>query len=91
MSLLPHILTLTALLFHQASAPEVTFRIHLAEAAARSIADLGLEVPIVGRAYVILTRDGGREPRQQVGVSGVPFWGREVRNLTGGEMDQFLE
>jgi len=44
-----------------------------------------LEVPIVGRAYVILTSENESEPRQQVGVRGVPFWGVEVRDLEGGE------
>jgi len=62
-----------------------TFSIELTESAAQEIAALGLEVPVTGRAYVILTRDGEREPRQQVGVSGVPFWSREVRGMTGGD------
>jgi hypothetical protein len=45
-----------------------------------------LEVPVTGRVYIILTRRDDREPRQQVGVTGVPFWGREVRDLAGGDM-----
>ena len=63
-------------------APE--FVIQLSEAAANEIAALGLEVPIVGRAYVILTSDSESEPRRQVGVRGVPFWGKEVREFAGG-------
>jgi hypothetical protein len=61
-----------------------TFAIELSDAAADEIAALGLEVPITGRAYVILTSNSETEPREQVGVRGVPFWGKEVRDLTGG-------
>lgn len=62
-----------------------TFSIQLSESAASEIAAMGLEVPVIGRAYVILTSDGETEPREQVGVRGVPFWGMEVRGLDGGE------
>jgi len=61
------------------------FSVKLTESAAQEIANLGLEVPIVGRAYVILTSDGETEPREQVGLRGVPFWGREVRDLRAAE------
>ncbi len=61
------------------------FEITLTESAAQEIAALGLEVPIVGRAYVILTTDNESEPRRQVGVRGVPFWGMEVRDFEGGD------
>ena len=37
-----------------------------------------------GRAYVIVTRDSAREPRRQVSVSGVPFWGTNISNLGAG-------
>jgi hypothetical protein len=60
------------------------FVIQLTESAATEIAALGLEVPVIGRAYVILTRDNERPPRLQVGVRGVPFWGMEVREMEGG-------
>lgn len=62
-----------------------TFSIQLSESAASEIAAMGLEIPIIGRAYVILTSDGETEPREQVGVRGVPFWGMEVRDLEGGD------
>ncbi|NNM32342.1 MAG: enterochelin esterase-like enzyme [Gemmatimonadetes bacterium] len=62
-----------------------TFTIELAESAATEMAAMGLEVPVTGRAYVLLTRNGDREPRQQAGILGVPFWGREVRDFTGGD------
>jgi hypothetical protein len=61
------------------------FSVQLTESAAQEIANLGLEVPIVGRVYVILTSDGETEPRKQVGLRGVPFWGREVRDLQAAE------
>ena len=61
------------------------FSIELTEPVAQEIAALGLDVPVTGRVYVILTRDGETEPRRQVGVSGVPFWGQEVRGFTGGD------
>lgn len=61
------------------------FIIQFAEPAAAEVAALGLEIPVTGRAYVILTRDDEREPRHQLGRTGVPFWGMEVRGLTGGD------
>ena len=79
---------LSALVACSGPGPEVdapSFSIELTETVAQEIAALGLEVPVTGRAYVILTRSGEREPRQQVGVSGVPFWGSEVRGLSGGD------
>lgn len=60
-----------------------TFTIQLTESAAEEIAALGLEVPVTGRAYVVLTRSEEGEPIRQVGRSGVPLWGMEVRGLSG--------
>jgi hypothetical protein len=68
--------------------PQLTaqdFSVRLSEGAAQGITDLGLEAPVTGRVYVILTRNDTREPARQVGVSGVPFWGQEVRNWAPGE------
>jgi hypothetical protein len=62
-----------------------SFALELTESAAQEIAALGLTVPVTGRAYVIITRDSETEPREQVGVRGVPFWGQEVRELAGGD------
>ena len=67
-----------------ASAADFRFEVTLAREAASEIAALGLEVPVTGRAYVIVSRDGGREPRAQVRVTGVPFWGRDVEGLGPG-------
>jgi len=60
------------------------FRIELTEDAVREIESLGLETPITGRLYVIVSLDGEREPRQQLRETGVPFWGMDVRSLTEG-------
>ncbi len=60
------------------------FQIQLTEEAAEGIAALGLETPVTGRVFVIVSRDDEREPRNQIRVNGVPFWGRDVRDLAGG-------
>ena len=62
-----------------------SFALELTAPAADEIAGLGLTVPVTGRAYVVLTRDGEREPRLQTGLRGVTFWGMEVSGLAGGE------
>ncbi len=61
-----------------------SFTIQLTDSAAGEIRALGLEVPVTGRVYVVLTRNEEREPRTQVGVRGVPFWGADVRDFGGG-------
>ncbi len=42
--------------------------------------------PITGRAFVMIARNQDREPRLQIGRSGVPFFGRDVENLAPGEV-----
>jgi len=61
------------------------FHIRISDSAAESIEDLGLEVPTTGRAYLILSRESDEEPREQVGIRGVPFWSMEVRALGSGQ------
>ena len=61
------------------------FQIQLTEDAAEGIAALGLETPVTGRVFVVLSRNDEREPRMQTGVNGVPFWGRDVSALAGGD------
>ena len=63
------------------AAEPITFEIELSEAAAAAIGDLGLEVPAVGRVFVIVSRNADREPRMQIGVTGVPFWGMDVTDF----------
>ena len=40
--------------------------------------------PITGRVYFMLSRTGDREPRLQIGRTGVPFFGRDVEKLKPG-------
>jgi hypothetical protein len=61
------------------------FEIELSAAAFEGIAELGLETPITGRAFVIVTRDGEREPRAQARYTGVPLWAMDVANLQPGD------
>ena len=39
-----------------------------------------------GRVYVVISRDGSSDPRDQIDiVGGVPFWGRNVDHLAPGQ------
>ncbi|NNK63579.1 MAG: hypothetical protein HKO98_10295, partial [Gemmatimonadetes bacterium] len=68
-------------------AAEQRFVVELSEPAASEIGALGLDVPVAGRVYVIVSPDTEEEPRTQVGIQGVPFWGTEVEGLqAGGEV-----
>ncbi len=58
------------------------FAVRLTWKAAKEIRDLGLQVPITGRVYVIITKDDDGEPRDQIDVTGVPFWGKDVHLWT---------
>ncbi len=67
------------------------FTVELSEAAAAEIASLGLDVPVDGRVYVVVAPEGDpggeggdAEPRTQVGIQGVPFWGVEIDGLAAG-------
>jgi len=61
------------------------FRITLTQEALDGIAALGLETPVTGRAYVIISSNAQREPRQETGLTGVPLWGMDVSNLSAGD------
>lgn len=65
--------------------PAHEFRIRLAPEAAERVDELGLETPVTGRVFVVLSRDTVGEPREQVDVTGVPFWGQDVEGLAAGE------
>ena len=41
--------------------------------------------PVTGRIYVMISRTNDREPRLQIGRTGVPFFGRDVENLRPGD------
>lgn len=60
-------------------------RITLDAAAAENISSLGLEVPVVGRAFVIVSRTDEKEPRLGTGVTGNPLWGVDVRAYSAGD------
>jgi hypothetical protein len=61
------------------------FDVTLTRTALDSAAALGLETPLQGRLFVIVTRDTTEEPRLQTGVTGVPFWGRDVGEVGAGD------
>jgi hypothetical protein len=68
-----------------ATQQSMRFRVTLSPEAAAGIAELGLETPVTGRVYIILSRTNDREPRQQTGLTGVPLWGMDVSGLTAGD------
>ncbi len=43
-----------------------------------------VDQPITGRVYVMISRTDEREPRLQVGRTGIPFFGRDVERLAPG-------
>ena len=61
------------------------FRVTLSPDAAAGIEALGLEVPVTGRVYVILSRSDEREPRLQTSLTGVPLWGMDVSGFGAGD------
>ncbi len=40
---------------------------------------------LTGRVYVMISKDNRIEPRSQIGLTGVPFWGENVFSLKAGE------
>jgi len=40
--------------------------------------------PITGRVYVMISATGEREPRFQIGRTGIPFFGRDIEKLAPG-------
>lgn len=61
------------------------FEVTLAASAVEAMEELGLETPVKGRLFVVLTQDTAREPRLQTGVTGIPFWGVDVGDLGPGD------
>lgn len=68
---------LTALVVTVCAAADTRFNISYP-----AIANSG---PITGRVYVMISRTAQSEPRLQVGRVGVPFFGRDVRELAPGQ------
>jgi hypothetical protein len=63
----------------------ITFNVTLSQEAFDGISELGLETPVKGRVFAILSRDGEREPHLSTGVTGVPLWGMDVQDWNAGE------
>ena len=59
--------------FLSVMALSISFEISIDEATVGEIAALGLETPINGRVFVIVTKDSSSEPMYQTDVRGVPF------------------
>lgn len=66
-------------------------RITLDEAAADGIAALGLDVPVVGRAFFIVARDDEEMPHLGTGVTGNPLWGVDVRDFKAGDVAVIID
>jgi len=43
-----------------------------------------LNEPVTGRIYVMISRTNEREPRAQIGRTGVPFFGHDIERLAAG-------
>ena len=50
-----------------------------------SISESLIDEPIDGRAFVIISNNYSSEPKSQVDVTGVPFWGLTVDQVNPGE------
>ena len=64
--------------------PAIEFEIGISEEATRQMEEMGLDVPITGRVFAIVSRDKETEPRLSTGVTGVPLWGMDVRGFSAG-------
>jgi len=40
---------------------------------------------LTGRIYVMISKNGNRAPKDQIGLTGVPFWGENVFSLKAGQ------
>lgn len=67
----------------------VSFDVRLTEEAFEVMDSLGLDTPVHGRLFIIISTDDEREPRLQTGVSGVPFWGMDVDGVLPNEVMRF--
>ncbi len=72
--------------FFSVMALSISFEISIDEATVSEIAALGLETPINGRVFVIVTKDSSSEPMYQTDVRGVPFWGKDVFEFTSDDL-----
>lgn len=82
--------TVLAFLFLSGCGPaeegtSIRFEISLEDEAALEISDFGLEVPISGRVFAIISDEKKTEPRLGTGVTGNPLWGMEVEGFAPGK------
>ena len=63
----------------------LVFDIEITQESLDRISEMGLEMPVNGRLFVILSDDEESEPRRQVRVSGVPFWGLNIEGLRANQ------
>lgn len=84
LALLTLLVAVTTVETDSAVAAEV--QISITEEAAQGIEDLGLEVPITGRAFFIVSRHDDEEPRLGTNVTGNPLWGVDVRGFEPGSV-----
>jgi hypothetical protein len=80
----------------QAQAAHTAFHVHVPASTLDEMAALGMELPVKGRLYLVVDRvadpaPAGEEspaerpePRRLVRVTGVPFWGMDVRDVEPG-------
>jgi len=71
------IVALIVILFAGFTAFSLTFEVSMSQEAIDTVASLGLETPINGRVFVIVSKDSSSEPSMQTDVRGVPFWGKD--------------
>ena len=81
-----------------AQAGSTRFEVELPAASHEAMAALGMEIPLHGRLYVVVDRVGDwtapadspeaeiPDPREQVDVAGVPFWGMQVDHVEAGQI-----
>ena len=82
----PFVLLLASCLLASQVQAGSEIRVELAPEAMNGIEALGLTVPIVGRAFVIVSRKEEPEPRLGTGVTGNPLWGVDVRDFKAGDV-----
>ncbi|MEO8028362.1 MAG: alpha/beta hydrolase-fold protein, partial [Bryobacteraceae bacterium] len=76
-TLLPLLVSVLAAPFSLAFCADARFEI--------SFSDTVRPTPVTGRVYIMISRTNQREPRLQVGRTGIPFFGRDVEKLMPGQ------
>lgn len=85
LAFLTQIATFLGAVLLSAAAIAEEVRISLDAGAAKEIERLGLEVPVVGRAFFIVARNDEQPPHLGTGVTGNPLWGVDVRDFAAGD------